>query len=130
VPPTEKPTATPFSAPVIAEPPAAPRQLPAAPVVVAPVVPRNTPTVAKPRNLETSKPEPPAASVATSTPAVRAQRTVLPTAVRQPTPAPTVRAVEAIKPTATPPPPPAPTATPVSVKPTAGPAGARTPAPR
>jgi hypothetical protein len=84
VPPTPIPSSTPFSAPVIAEPPAAPRILPdapAAPVVVA--APRATPT-AKPRNLETSKPEPPAASVATSTPGlVRSAPTIVPTAVRQ-----------------------------------------------
>ena len=93
-PPTEAPTQTPFSAPVIAEPPAAPRQLPEAPVVaVAPAVPaapRATPTPAKPRNLETSKPEPPAASLATPTPGrVQTEAPVVPTAVRQTTPAAT-----------------------------------------
>ena len=81
LPPTPRPSATPFNAPVIAEPPAAPRQLPAAPVIVAPVAPRATPTVAKPRNLETSKPEAPAASVLTPTPGTA--RTKVPTAVRQ-----------------------------------------------
>ena len=86
-PPTAAPSVTPFSAPVIAEPPAVPRQLPAAPVVVAPVAPRATATPDKPRNLETSKPEPPAASISTSTPGLaRTVRPVVPTAVRQATP--------------------------------------------
>ena len=95
------PTPTPFSVPVIAEPPAVPRQLPAAPVVApvapaAPAVPRVTPTLAKQRNLETSKPEPPAASVATPTPGrARIVATVVATAVRQPTPTPTPRAASA-----------------------------------
>jgi hypothetical protein len=84
LPPTPRASATPFNAPVIAEPPAAPRQLPAAPVNVAPVAPRATATVAKPRNLETSKPEAPAASLLTPTPGlVRTVRTTVPTAVRQ-----------------------------------------------
>ena len=78
-PPTAEPTRTPFTGPEIAEPPAVPRQLPAAPVVVAPVAPRVAPTEARPRNLETSKPEPPAASVLTPTPGL--VRTVRPTAV-------------------------------------------------
>jgi hypothetical protein len=83
-PPTPRPSATPFNAPVIAEPPAAPRQLPAAPAVVVPVAPRATATVAKPRNLETTKPEAPAASLLTPTPGlVRTVRTTVPTAVRQ-----------------------------------------------
>ena len=87
--PTVRPSPTPFSAPVIAEPPAAPRDLPAAPLSVAPVVAPATATAAKPRNLETSKPEPPAASVATPTPGrVGAFATaVSPTAVRQTAPA-------------------------------------------
>jgi len=91
-PPTVEPTLTPFNVPVIAEGPAVPRQLPAAPVVApaapAPVAPLPpTPTPAKPRNLETSKPEPPAASVATPTPGrVRTVPLVVPTAVRQATP--------------------------------------------
>jgi len=90
VPPTPIPSATPFTAPVIAEPPAAPRLLPAEPAAPVVVAPRATPT-SKPRNLETSKPEPPAASVATSTPGlVRTGPTVVPTAVRQP-PTPTPR---------------------------------------
>ncbi|GAC1315299.1 MAG: hypothetical protein NVSMB2_06550 [Chloroflexota bacterium] len=81
--PTRRPSSTPFAAPQIAEPPAAPRVVPAAPVVTAP---RATAVPDRPRNLETSKPEPPAASVATPTPAssLRSAPTVrLPTAVRQ-----------------------------------------------
>ncbi|MGI9149311.1 MAG: hypothetical protein ACR2IK_22640, partial [Chloroflexota bacterium] len=80
-----------FNAPVIAEPPAAPRSLPAnvaPPAVAVPAAPaRATPTLEKPRNLESSKPEPPAASVATSTTS-GIGRTALPapTAVRQLTP--------------------------------------------
>ena len=126
LPPTPQPTATPFSAPVIADVPAVPRQLPAAPVVVAPVAPRTTPTAAKPRNLETSKPEPPAVSIATPTRGVIVVRTPIsaaPTAVRQAT---------AARPLATRPPTPLPTlalhgatATPVPSRPT--PTPARTP---
>ncbi|MBV9580693.1 MAG: hypothetical protein JO057_19100 [Chloroflexi bacterium] len=49
-PPTLAPTATPFTAPVISEPPAAPRDVPA---VIAPPA-RSAPTVAvRPRNVET-----------------------------------------------------------------------------
>jgi hypothetical protein len=116
VPPTAAPTQTPFTAPVIAEPPAAPRQLPAAPVVVAPVAPRATPTLDKPRNLETSKPEPPAASLATPTPGL--VRTVRPTpavGVRQVTPAATVRPTGLATPLPT-------LALPATNAPTAGPA--------
>ena len=88
VPPTAAPVREPFSGPVIAEPPAVPRSLPAnlPPAVVAPVAPRGTPTPDKPRNLELSKPEPPAASVATSTPGTVRTALPAPTAVRQPTP--------------------------------------------
>ena len=95
--PATEPTRAPFSGPVIAEPPAVPRILPAnvpAPVV-APAAPRGSPTADKPRNLETSKPEPPSASIATSTPGTARTALPVPTAVRQPTPArattPTVR---------------------------------------
>jgi hypothetical protein len=100
------PSATPFTGPVIAEPPAVPRQLPAAPVVVAPAAPaapRVTPT-AKPRNVETSKPEPPAASVLTPTPGLvrNTPVVVVPTAVRaQATPTALLRVVT---PLPTPPP--------------------------
>src|SRR5207237_8081460 len=70
VPPTSLPTQTPFTAPQISEPRAVPRNLPAAPAPVAPAAPARTPTPdpTRPRNLETSKPEPPAASVLTPTP--------------------------------------------------------------
>jgi hypothetical protein len=59
-----------------------------------------TATPAKPRNLETSKPEPPAASVATPTPgrAGVAATAVVPTAVRQATPAPGGRSTPAATP--------------------------------
>jgi hypothetical protein len=89
IPPMAEPSRTPFSGPVIAEPPAVPRYLPAnvPPPVVAPVAPRGTPTPDKPRNLETSKPEPPAASIATSTPGSARTALPAPTAVRQLTPA-------------------------------------------
>jgi hypothetical protein len=82
------PTQTPFSAPQITEPRAVPRNLPAAPVPVAPAAPARltpTPDVIKPRNLETSKPEPPAASVLTPTPGAVRTQVPPPTAVRQTT---------------------------------------------
>jgi hypothetical protein len=86
--PTAQPSQTLFSAPQIAEPPAAPRRLPAAPVPVAPVAPaapvRAAPTADRPRNLETSKPEPPPSSVTTPTRGVvRTIQPSAPTAVRQ-----------------------------------------------
>ena len=101
-----RPSATPFEAPVIAEPPAVPRQLPAAPAVVAPAAPaapRTTPTANRPRNLETSKPEAPSAIKLSPTPGVarppvRATATVgrqstpVSTSVVRVTPAPTVSA--------------------------------------
>lgn len=110
VPPTAAPTRTPFAAPEIAEPPAAPRVLPAeapaAPVVPAARRPTATPTT-KPRNLETSRPEPPAASVETPTPGlVRPAATSVPTAVRRATAAPTLKpaaiATVAVTPTTAP----------------------------
>lgn len=130
-PTTVPPTPTAFSVPVIAEPPAAPRQLPAAPVVApaAPAAPRATPTIQKPRNLETSKPEPPAASVATPTPG-RAQSvaTVVPTAVRQPTPRPrTTSAPTTPLPTLAVPAPAAPGAATAAPRPPTAPTPAKTP---
>jgi hypothetical protein len=86
VPPTAEPTRTPFSAPQIAEPRAVPRSLPAAPVPVAPARLTPTPELIKPRNLETSKPEPPASSVRTPTPGIARTPQPPPTAVRQATP--------------------------------------------
>jgi hypothetical protein len=90
----EKPTAEPFAGPQIAEPPAAPRYVPADPVVgQAPVIeaPKPTPTAARPRNLETSRPEPPAASVLTPTAGVARGAAIAPTAVRQVQPTGTQR---------------------------------------
>jgi hypothetical protein len=102
IPPTEKPTPEPFAGPQIDEPPAVPRFVPAEtvanppPAVQAPA--KATATAARPRNLETSKPEPPAGSLATPTTAVVRATAVPPTAVRPvqslatqpPLPAPTV----------------------------------------
>jgi hypothetical protein len=130
VPPTRIPTPTPFSAPQIAEPPALPRQLPAAPIVVAPVAPRATPTVAKPRNVETSKPELPAGSVATPTAGV-VRALPVGTAVRAATPGATTRPGSASTPlpTLAVPPTRAPTAASVRLAPTQ-PAGTPTRAPQ
>lgn len=133
--PTEVPSVRPFTAPVIAEPPAAPRVLPAEqPVVIAPSAPRATPT-SKPRNVETSKPEAPAASVRTPTPGLLRsappatatpahQEPTSATTRRSATPAPTVAAttppVHSIAATA------APTR---AVSAPAGPTAVRTPTP-
>jgi hypothetical protein len=86
LPPTPVPTHTPFSAPVISEPPAAPRQLPAVIVPAAPaapVAPRATPTSARPRIVETEAPESQSTGLRTPTAAARTDRTVLPTPIRQ-----------------------------------------------
>jgi hypothetical protein len=119
--PTAPPTLAPFNVPVIAEAPAVPRQLPAAPVIApaapVPVAPPPTPTAAKPRNLETSKPEPPAASVATPTPGlVRTVAPVVPTAVRQATPTTRGAAGTPLPTFVATPPPPRPTTAPTPTK--------------
>jgi hypothetical protein len=122
VPPTARPSATPFNAPQIAEPRAVPRTLPEAPVPAAPVRSTPTPDTTKPRNLETSKPEPPAASVLTPTPGLIRTAQPVPTAVRQ--------ATSATRPTTVLPPMPTlplPTLPLPATTPTAGPAQTRPP---
>jgi hypothetical protein len=90
LPPTPVPTHTPFTAPVIDEPPAAPRLVPAAPVAPAVVAPRATPTTAaRPRNIEST----PAVSI--PTPITRIVRTAAPAVVEATAPPAPVREVPA-----------------------------------
>jgi hypothetical protein len=102
--PTRLPTSTPFTAPVINEPPAAPREVPAAtaPVVIAP---RATATIVRPRILET-------APGVVATPASRVLRTPAPVTAEASPVRPPVRDATAV-PTA--PAPPVVTAPPTTV---------------